>query len=247
MFNKRKEIKEYKKQGYSVEYIGGVLGLFGLGDPLYYIETNEKYLKSISVSKTDSQYIYDFNGYEYLSKHKLNTKEEKLMSKAITQLRDEGLRNFNGVKHIWDVDVIVQAFNVHRKAIDTVKLKLSFDDESNLYYELELGCINIYKEYIGVKDFLDTVDNYLNFFYKDIINSGLELKQILYNTFTRGDYEFVVSPYRVKVYRKNEIIDVKNFYPDSYEIHSYSYGTNVHRPLQVIKYWMEYPINEINH
>lgn len=242
MFKKRKEIKEYKKQGYSVEYIGSILGLFGIGDVLYYVETNKKYLKSISVGKDDNQYVYDFNGYEYLSKHKLNIKEEKLMSKAVSELSIKGLKNFNGYKHTWDVDVIAQAFNVHRKAIDMVKLKLSFDDESNLYYELELGCINIYKEYTGVIDFLATVDNYLNFFYKDIVTSGIELKQVLYNTFIGGDYEFVVSPYRVAVYRETELIDVRDFNCSFWE---YGYGTNVHKPLQTIKYYLEYPMNKV--
>lgn len=247
MFKKRKEIKEYKKQGYSVEYIGSILGLFGIGDVLYYVETNKKYLKSISVGKDDNQYVYDFNGYEYLSKHKLNIKEEELMSKAIAQLSIKGLKNFNGVKHKWDIGFLEQSFNIHRKAIDTVKLKLSFDEEGNLYYELELGWINIYKEYTGVKDFLNTVDNHLNFFYKDITTSGLELKQALYNTFIGGDYEFVVSPYRVEVYREDELIDVVNFSPDIYEIYTCGYGTNVHIPLRVIKYWMEYPMNKLNH
>ncbi|AFV81010.1 hypothetical protein O151_gp059 [Staphylococcus phage vB_SauM_Remus] len=245
MFSKRKEIKEYKKQGYSVDYMGGFLGLFGLGDVLYYVETNKKYLKSISVGKDDNQYVYDFNGYEYLSRHKLNIKEEELMSKAIAQLSIKGLKNFNGVKHIWDVGFLEQSFNIHRKDIDTVKLKLSFDEEGNLYYELELGWINIYKEYTGVKDFLNTVDNYLNFFYKDIVTSGLELKQVLYNTFMGGDYEFVVSPYNVVVYREVELIDIKKFYSDTYGIYSYGYGTNVHKPLQTIKYYLEYPMNEV--
>ncbi|ARQ95766.1 hypothetical protein qdsa001_8 [Staphylococcus phage qdsa001] len=53
------------------------------------------------------------------------------MSKAISQLSIKGLKNFNGVRHVWDVDVITQDFNVQRKAIDIVKLKLSFDDEGN--------------------------------------------------------------------------------------------------------------------
>ncbi|WAX23197.1 hypothetical protein VL10_ORF06 [Staphylococcus phage vB_SauM_VL10] len=242
MFSKRKEIKKYKKQGYSVDYIGGFLGLLGLGDPLYHVETNEKYLKSINVSTTDNQYVYDFNGYEYLSKHKLNIKEEELMSNAITELSNEGFKNFNGVKHTWDVGLLEQAFNVHRKVIDKVKLQLCFDEAGNLYYELQLGCINIYKEYTGVKDLLNTVDNYLLFFYKDIVNSSLGLKQVLYNTFIGEDYEFVVSPYKVEVYREDELINVKDFY---YNFWEYGYGTNVHKPLQTIKYYLEYPMNMV--
>lgn len=60
-----------------------------------------------------------------------------------------------------------------------------------------------------------------------------------------GDYEFVVSPYKVEVYREVELIDIKKFYSDTYGIYSYGYGTNVHKPLQTIKYYLEYPMNEV--